>query len=371
MKLVSSLPLVLVAACQPDGDEKLAGLLEQQGYRSLQVRSVRETLALAAELQPELLVVEVVGESPSGLDLLPRLKTDPSTARIPLLAVLPRSAGDEAARALRLGADETIGRPIDPVQLKVRVAGLLQRESLWREKERLRREWDDLFLHHLLEPLAAIQSMSEVLLRRSSTGGETAGFAEGLDHILSRTTGIMDSLASQFDPVRLSPGRLHLDRLPSDVTAGLQGIIRGQQPLVQQKRLQLRSEIESGLRADIDPVKFGTAVSHLLGNAIRYSPEGGEIVLSGHCGRGAIQIAVTDSGPGISLELQRKLFMPWRHEGPVHGIRLIGLGLAVVRMVAEAHGGGVAVDSELGRGSTFRLWVPPLTEPKEAQLRAA
>ncbi len=370
MKLVSSLPLILVAVCQTDGDGMLVGLLEQQGYRSLQARSVRETLAVAAELQPELLLVEIGGENPTGLDLLPRLKTDPSTARIPLLAVLPSDACDEAARALRLGADETIGRPVDPVQLKVRVTGLLQRESLWRERERLRREWDDLFLHHLLEPLAAIQSMSEVLLRRS-TGGDTAEFAEGLDHILSRTTGIIDSLASQFDPVRLSSGRLHLDRLPTDVSVGLQGIVRGQQPLVQQKRLRLRSEIDSGLRAEIDPVKFGTAVSHLLGNAIRYSPEGGEIVLSGHRGRGAIQIAVTDSGPGISLELQRRLFMPWRHEGPVHGIRLIGLGLAVVRMVAEAHGGGVAVDSELGRGSTFRLWVPPLTEPKEALLRAA
>jgi signal transduction histidine kinase len=301
---------------------------------------------------------------------LPRLKAEPSTARIPLLAVLPEKAGALAARTLRLGADETIARPVDPVELKVRVNGLLQREALWREKERLSREWDDLFLHELLEPLAGIQAMSEVLLRRSS-GSDFAEMADGLDHIVSRATGILDSLAAQFDPVRLSPRRLRLDRLPSDVSLGLQGVVNGHRPLVQQKRLRLSSEIESGLTAEIDPVKFGTAVSHLLGNAIRYTPEGGEIVFSGCAHDGSIQVAVTDSGPGISLDLQRKLFMPWRHEGPVCGLRLIGLGLAVVRMVAEAHGGGVAVDSELGRGSTFRLWVPPRPGPKEALLRAA
>ncbi len=112
------------------------------------------------------------------------------------------------------------------------------------------------------------------------------------------------------------------------------------------------------LRADREAVS--RAIANLLENAGKYSePETPIRVLARHVGD-SIQIAVTDEGPGILREEQKKLFERFvcGDEARRAGVRGIGVGLALVKSVVEAHGGSVELDSEPGRGSTFTLVIP-------------
>jgi len=110
-----------------------------------------------------------------------------------------------------------------------------------------------------------------------------------------------------------------------------------------------------------DPDRLRQVVWNLLANAIKFTPEGGHIVLTVRRAADQIEIAVTDTGKGISAEFLPLVFEPFRQadtrkSGESHGL---GLGLTIVRRIVEAHGGRVEAHSEgLGSGATFCVWLP-------------
>ncbi|HEY4620216.1 MAG TPA: ATP-binding protein, partial [Gaiellaceae bacterium] len=119
----------------------------------------------------------------------------------------------------------------------------------------------------------------------------------------------------------------------------------------------VRQSISSGLpRIDADPLRLRQALDNLLANAVTHSPPGGEVVVSARVGEGEILLSVSDKGGGIPVEEQERILEP--------GVRLdtsrpgSGLGLAVARAIAEAHGGTLTVQSAPGRGATFTLALP-------------
>ncbi|HSP19829.1 MAG TPA: ATP-binding protein, partial [Myxococcaceae bacterium] len=96
---------------------------------------------------------------------------------------------------------------------------------------------------------------------------------------------------------------------------------------------------------------------NLLGNAIKFTPAGGDIRLRVERAEDLVNVTVADTGPGIAPEDQPSVFVRfWQAERADR--RGMGLGLYIAQSIAEAHGGTLTLDSELGRGSTFRLSVP-------------
>jgi signal transduction histidine kinase len=98
-------------------------------------------------------------------------------------------------------------------------------------------------------------------------------------------------------------------------------------------------------------------ISNLLANAFRWTPDGGRVELELNASNGRVEVAVEDSGPGISPHERERIFRPfWTHDG-----RGTGLGLAIARELALALGGRIELKSEVGKGSRFQLVLP--TEP--------
>jgi signal transduction histidine kinase len=110
----------------------------------------------------------------------------------------------------------------------------------------------------------------------------------------------------------------------------------------------------------VDPEALSQALLNLVNNAIKYSGDGRYIGLDVRKGDGGIVIAVTDRGVGIPRAEQKKIFEKfYRVEDTlIHTTKGSGLGLALVQHIMDAHGGSVELDSEPGKGSTFRLIVP-------------
>src|SRR5262249_34757598 len=111
------------------------------------------------------------------------------------------------------------------------------------------------------------------------------------------------------------------------------------------------------------------AIANLLWNAIKFVPVGGRVELSTGIDGSAVTVTVTDNGPGIPPGVRQRLFEPYVSEGEEAGT---GLGLFIVRLIAEAHGGAITLQSQPGKGSRFTLRFPipadvPLTEPSLVQ----
>lgn len=116
----------------------------------------------------------------------------------------------------------------------------------------------------------------------------------------------------------------------------------------------------AGLEAEAlaDPKLLRQIVGNLLGNAVKYSPAGGRVMLDVARHDGAVEIRVSDSGIGITPEDQAQLFEPFHRGGNVGKIDGSGLGLAITRQAVEAHGGSITVESRLGEGTTFVVRLP-------------
>jgi signal transduction histidine kinase len=115
---------------------------------------------------------------------------------------------------------------------------------------------------------------------------------------------------------------------------------------------------------DIDPDRMAQVLGNLVSNALRYTPEGGRIVLAAHARNGAVTLLVRDTGHGISPEALPRVFDRFYRGDTARQQQAgeSGLGLAIARSIVEAHGGTIAAESELGRGTVFVIELPVWSE---------
>lgn len=110
----------------------------------------------------------------------------------------------------------------------------------------------------------------------------------------------------------------------------------------------------------LDPVRIKLVILNLVDNAIKYSPKGGEVSIFGRAVKGSLVVGVRDRGIGISPEHQQQLFQSFERvqTWETRAIPGLGLGLRVCRILVEAHGGRLWLESEAGKGSTFYFSLP-------------
>ncbi|EAU64392.1 two-component sensor histidine kinase [Stigmatella aurantiaca DW4/3-1] len=210
--------------------------------------------------------------------------------------------------------------------------------------------------HELRTPLAAAKGHAHLALLKLGGEGET-GTGKSLKIInrqIDRMTKLVEDL---LDISRLQAGRLSLDLERFDLgtlireTCDRMGVLSQLHPL----RVELQEQLE-GLwdRGRLDQV-----LTNLLSNAIRYSPEGGEVLVKAAADGEGVQLSVKDCGVGIPPEKQGLIFERF---GRAHGSKYggLGLGLTISQGIVEQHGGRIWVDSQgcAGDGSTFHVWLP-------------
>jgi len=171
-----------------------------------------------------------------------------------------------------------------------------------------------------------------------------------LDQMLTEALDVM-RFGHQLPPVRMQTVRLR------DLFERLQGtfqIISGQKQI----RINMVLKGHEDVVLQADPSYLERALDNLVANAIKFSPAGGDVTLTGYERSGRVFFEVADRGRGIPFEKQPSIFEPFRQVIPDDRQRGFGLGLAIVRFIARAHGGDIEVVSEPGAGTCFTLWIP-------------
>jgi PAS domain S-box-containing protein len=161
-----------------------------------------------------------------------------------------------------------------------------------------------------------------------------------------------------LDIAHIESGRLSLDRQPVSAASIVQEAVEQAAMLAAERGIALRrGEVDRAAQVCADRDRVVQALGNLIGNALKFTPEGGRITVSVHADGEVVRFAVADTGPGIPAEQLPRLFDRfWQAKRSDR--RGVGLGLSIVKGIAEAHGGQVQVETEEGAGSTFTLVLP-------------
>lgn len=211
--------------------------------------------------------------------------------------------------------------------------------------------------HELRTPVNNLRGESEVALARARTPEEYRDVLGSCLEECGRLTRLIDSLLFL---ARSESPRAHLRREPLAVTRELEAVREFFEGTAADAGVGLRVEAPAGLVAWVDRTLWQRAVSNLVANALAHTPAGGSVAVSARAEAGGVVVEVADTGSGVAREHLPYLFDRFYRadRSRTAGEGGVGLGLAIVRRVAELHGGTAEVESTVGRGTRVRLRLP-------------
>lgn len=280
-------------------------------------------------------------------------------------------------------------------QLRLRSEEIDRKNVQLEEGNRMKSEFLATMSHELRTPLNAIIGFSEVM-RDGLTGKLTDKQLEYVSDIYQSGEHLLSLINDVLDLSKIEAGRMSLDQERTDISSLLQNALSIVKERAANHQVMLKLEMEETLgQAWMDARKAKQIIYNLLSNAVKFTPEGGEVTLRARIvsrkdammktsdlpgmrtplphAQQFLEVCVIDTGIGISADHLQQLFQPFvqiesslsrRFEGT-------GLGLAMVRKLAELHGGAVAVNSLPEHGSEFRVWLPYVVSDPEQKIPPA
>lgn len=215
--------------------------------------------------------------------------------------------------------------------------------------------------HEFRTPITSIMGQADLLSRALEDTSPSAAIQRASWHLLTLVENLLEQAREGEQSVHLNPGPVELAQLLQDMQALFAEQARG-------KSLELAvSDAPDGWALEADELRLRQVLINLLGNAIRYTREGG-VRLDVDVAGDRLEFRVTDSGPGIAEEDRERIFRPFMRLDDT-GQTGAGLGLSITRQLVEAMGGQIELDSRPGRGSTFRFSLSAVRADRPAMAR--
>ena len=251
--------------------------------------------------------------------------------------------------------------------------------SILQAKEEVERasKFKDQFLstmsHELRTPLNAVLGFS-ALLAEERYGPLNDRQRRYVSHIHTGGQHLLTLINDILDLSRIEAGRMELAIENVSVETVFGEVLSVMRPLADNKSQTLSQHAEPGLSVRADLTRFKQVLMNLLGNGIKFTPEGGRIELTANQADGEVRVEVRDTGPGIPPEEQKRIFEAfYRLRESGKATEGTGLGLAITQRLVELHGGQLCLESQPGQGSCFHFSLPvaaavPQGRPQKSQL---
>jgi len=369
---------ILVVDDEKDIRELLAVTLMGVGGYSVQLaESGEEALRKIGTEGFDLVLADLKMPKMDGLQLLSEIVS----SKPEILTVLMTGYGSirSALEAIKGGASDYLMKPVDMVELIARLQKVLEERQRFiklrdwgaqlervnqelKKLDEMKSEFISLASHELRTPLTAVRCAIQLMLAGKSgkINRTQKKFLSMSETNMNRLTKIVNDL---LDLSQIKSGRRETKCEDMDLIELIEFILACLRPQAAGKAVELRSDVEEGFRtvyADREMVE--KILINLLGNAIKFTPEHGEVIVSARVSeekRKAL-ISVRDSGIGIRKDQLEGLFMKFHQmeESPHVHVDGAGLGLVLTKGLVEAQGGEIWVESEFGKGSTFSFTLP-------------
>jgi len=371
-----------------DDEKEIRGFLSKAlsriaGFHVELAESGKEALQKIEKEPFDLILTDLKMPGMDGLQLITEIaKSKPET-----LTMMMTGHGtiDSALEAMKRGASDYLMKPLNLDELIVRIQKVLEEkqrfvrlrdfaDQLERANQELRRidsmksEFVSIASHELRTPLAAIKNAVQLVLK--GTAGKInenqEKFLSMAERNINRLTNILNDLLNLS---RIESGRIELNFESTRLKGLIELMASSLRPHADAKSIQIDVEVSEELPTVYgDPEKIEQILTNLIGNAIKFTPERGKILITakplskdqkgGYGDR--VAVSVKDTGIGIPPEHLEAIFEKFHQvEGSLHrSVSGTGLGLAITKGLVEAHQGRIWVESEPGKGSTFTFTLP-------------
>ena len=248
-------------------------------------------------------------------------------------------------------------------ELAGRASVALENAELYRTAQEAIREREafvSIASHELKNPLSALLGHASLMLRRADRGDPLSAKArQSLATIMEQAERVTVMINSLLDVSRVETGQFAIEREPLDVSALLERVVADQPVSSSNHMLTLTKPDQPALVVG-DEARLTQVFTNLLGNAIKYTPAGGRIVVRINVENEQVHVSITDPGLGIPAAAIPYLFQRFYRVTRTHAQHVsgLGIGLYVVKEIVTQHAGTISVDSTEGAGSTFTVHLP-------------
>ncbi len=220
--------------------------------------------------------------------------------------------------------------------------------------------------HDLRNPVGTIAAAAELLADVPLPAEARSEHLEIIHRAAHRINRLIQDL---LDVAQIEAGQLSVWQKPVETGEMLDEAVASARARADEEAVRLRAEIEPGLpQVEADRDRILQVMSNLIVNALKFTPEGGDVIVTASGSDGGVLVAVSDTGPGIETEMREHLFDRfWKGHRTAGGGA--GLGLAIVEGILAAHGTRVQVETEVGEGSRFSFVLPLLNPSASQELR--
>lgn len=350
----------------------LSRRLERQGHEVFTASNGRDAIRLMRESQYEVVLLDIMMPDMDGYEVLRMVKGDETLRHTPVIMISALSEVQSVVHCIEAGAEDYLAKPFNPTLLKARIGACLEKKrgrdrekalfarleenyARLQELERLRDDMRNMIVHDLRTPLTSVIAGVQMLELKG-------GLSEEQRELTAMAIGGGKTLLTMINDLleveKLEAGGMQLNWSDVSVTALAEGAAKQVQTLARDAGLKLHVDVGSEVSTiQGDEAKLMRLLVNLLGNAIKFTPSGSVTISASLSPPGHVRFAVCDTGAGIPAEAFERIFEKF---GQVDGRSNsgTGLGLAFCRLVVEAHGGRMMVESTPGIGSIFSFSIP-------------
>jgi signal transduction histidine kinase len=356
---------VLIVDDEPIACDMMEGFLSPEGYDITFANSGAEALVLVKKLSPDIILLDVMMPAMDGFEVCQRLKSDKRWRHIPILLVTAFGGKEELIRGLDAGADDFLHKPVDDLELRARVRSLMRIKKQFDELEatlHLREDLTHMIVHDIRTPLTAIMGYSEMLLAKKTL---TVTDEKDTRGILNQAYRLDAFLNDMLILAKLEAEKLILNRSMADINQLIEQVKNSYDIVALSKKVDLVINLpKKSQQVFLDVNLFQRVLENLISNALKFSPSGGTATVEIEYPRAKtssqlplphLRVKIFDQGPGITEEDRERIFDKFEIVKLEETNSQIGLGLAFCKMVVEAHGGHIFVESNNPVGSIFTL----------------
>ncbi len=326
-----------------------------------QAESGEEALEKITRQPPDILLLDHKMPGISGLEVLDRL----ADMRIDTLTVMITAYAsiETAVKATKRGAYDFLAKPFTPDELKntirktaARLILAKQARKLTEEKRQVRFEFIQVLAHELKAPLGAVAGYLD-LIKTRELGEDLAAYDPMLDRCLVRIGGMHKLIHDLLDLTQIESGRKNRQLAAIDLRAAALAVIEAVEPDARLKNVMLRLHADDAVPMSADAEEVAMLLGNLLSNAVKYNRDGGTVDVTLARREGQISLTVADTGIGMTAEESSRIFGEFARvkNAKTSQIEGSGLGLSIVKKLAQLYNGTVQVKSQPDVGTTFTV----------------
>ncbi len=358
---------ILVADDEAKNRELLRDILEAQGHQVTLAEDGQQALECVLAAAPDVVLLDVMMPKIDGYEVCAQLRKDSRTAHLPILMVTALHDRADRLKGIQAGANDFLTKPIDAEEIRLRVKNALHAKRLYdrvqddfvqlKALENMRDNLTHMIIHDMRSHLMVVSGSYEIILKEKDRLSQTQH--QFITMGQNASCDLIEMVSSLLDVSRFEAGQMPLDLVSSDIRDIARVAVASVAVLAQEKALTIQVGGDGASRV-VDRDILRRVFVNLLGNAVKFSPEGGIIRVDVSSVGETVRVTVTDHGHGIPPAYHKKIFEKFgQAEDRKNNTKYsTGLGLTFCKLAVEAHGGHIGVKSLVGKGSTFWFELP-------------